>query len=67
MIIDRFGSDLQKIYEANAKRFSRKTVLQLSLRIVCEPHFPYLLNTVSTVKAACVEARSSAGWYAVLH
>uniref|UniRef100_A0A8C2XXW5 Protein kinase domain-containing protein n=1 Tax=Capra hircus TaxID=9925 RepID=A0A8C2XXW5_CAPHI len=34
MIIDRFGSDLQKIYEANAKRFSRKTVLQLSLRIV---------------------------------
>uniref|UniRef100_A0A7P0T9B1 VRK serine/threonine kinase 1 n=1 Tax=Homo sapiens TaxID=9606 RepID=A0A7P0T9B1_HUMAN len=34
MIMDRFGSDLQKIYEANAKRFSRKTVLQLSLRIV---------------------------------
>ncbi|KAG5198349.1 hypothetical protein JEQ12_008039 [Ovis aries] len=34
MIIDRFGSDLQKIYEANAKRFSRKTVLQLSLRIL---------------------------------
>ncbi|GAB1297773.1 Serine/threonine-protein kinase VRK1 [Apodemus speciosus] len=34
MIMDRFGSDLQKIYEANAKRFSRKTVLQLSLRIL---------------------------------
>uniref|UniRef100_A0A7N5JBB9 VRK serine/threonine kinase 1 n=1 Tax=Ailuropoda melanoleuca TaxID=9646 RepID=A0A7N5JBB9_AILME len=34
MIMDRFGSDLQKIYEANARRFSRKTVLQLSLRIV---------------------------------
>ncbi|ELK01193.1 Serine/threonine-protein kinase VRK1 [Pteropus alecto] len=34
MIMDRFGSDLQKIYEANAKMFSRKTVLQLSLRIL---------------------------------
>ncbi|XP_055293140.1 serine/threonine-protein kinase VRK1-like [Moschus berezovskii] len=34
MIIDRFGSDFQKTYEANAKRFSRKTVLQLSLRIL---------------------------------
>ncbi|EHB13581.1 Serine/threonine-protein kinase VRK1 [Heterocephalus glaber] len=34
MIIDRFGSDLQKIYEANAKRFSQKAVLQLSLRIL---------------------------------
>uniref|UniRef100_A0A8C0MJB9 Serine/threonine-protein kinase VRK1 n=1 Tax=Canis lupus familiaris TaxID=9615 RepID=A0A8C0MJB9_CANLF len=34
MIMDRFGSDLQKIYEANARRFSRKTVLQLSLRIL---------------------------------
>ncbi|XP_014396957.1 PREDICTED: serine/threonine-protein kinase VRK1 [Myotis brandtii] len=34
MVMDRFGSDLQKIYEANAKRFSRKTVLQLSLRIL---------------------------------
>ncbi|XP_033622666.1 serine/threonine-protein kinase VRK1 isoform X2 [Fukomys damarensis] len=34
MIIDRFGSDLQKIYEANARRFSRKAVLQLSLRIL---------------------------------
>ncbi|XP_062046103.1 serine/threonine-protein kinase VRK1-like [Lepus europaeus] len=34
MIMDRFGSDLQKIYEANARRFSWKTVLQLSLRIL---------------------------------
>ncbi|XP_074069146.1 serine/threonine-protein kinase VRK1 isoform X2 [Macrotis lagotis] len=34
MVMDRFGSDLQKLYEANAKRFSRKTVLQLSLRIL---------------------------------
>ncbi|XP_071413661.1 serine/threonine-protein kinase VRK1 isoform X1 [Pithys albifrons albifrons] len=34
MIIDRFGRDLQKIYEENAKQFSRKTVLQLGLRIL---------------------------------
>ncbi|XP_075387581.1 serine/threonine-protein kinase VRK1 [Tenrec ecaudatus] len=34
MVMDRFGSDLQKIYEASAKRFSRKTVLQLSLKIL---------------------------------
>ncbi|XP_074147444.1 serine/threonine-protein kinase VRK1 isoform X2 [Sminthopsis crassicaudata] len=34
MVMDRFGSDLQKLYEANAKRFSRKSVLLLSLRIL---------------------------------
>ncbi|XP_028922050.1 serine/threonine-protein kinase VRK1 isoform X2 [Ornithorhynchus anatinus] len=34
MVMDRFGTDLQKVYEANAKKFSRKTVLQLSLRIL---------------------------------
>ncbi|KAM9651667.1 serine/threonine-protein kinase VRK1 isoform 6-T6 [Morphnus guianensis] len=34
MIMDRFGRDLQKMYEENAKRFSHKTVLQLGLRIV---------------------------------
>uniref|UniRef100_A0A8C5VEP2 Serine/threonine-protein kinase VRK1 n=1 Tax=Microcebus murinus TaxID=30608 RepID=A0A8C5VEP2_MICMU len=33
MIMDHFGSDLQKIYKANAKKFSLKTILQLSLRI----------------------------------
>lgn len=56
--MDRFGSDLQKIYEANARRFSRKTVLQLSLRIVCELRS----SCFNPVKASCVEARSSAGW-----
>lgn len=61
--MDRFGSDLQKIYEANAKRFSRKTVLQLSLRIVCELHS----SCFNPVKASCVEARSSAGRCWVLH
>ncbi|XP_030307941.1 serine/threonine-protein kinase VRK1 isoform X2 [Calypte anna] len=34
MIMDRFGRDLQKMFEENAKRFSHKTVLQLGLRIV---------------------------------
>lgn len=34
MIIDRFGRDLQKMYEENGKQFSHKTVLQLGLRIV---------------------------------
>lgn len=32
--MDRFGRDLQKMYEENAKRFPHKTVLQLGLRIV---------------------------------
>ncbi|XP_072786487.1 serine/threonine-protein kinase VRK1 isoform X2 [Taeniopygia guttata] len=34
MIMDRFGRDLQKMFEENAKQFSHKTVLQLGLRIV---------------------------------
>uniref|UniRef100_A0A8B9FU56 non-specific serine/threonine protein kinase n=1 Tax=Amazona collaria TaxID=241587 RepID=A0A8B9FU56_9PSIT len=34
MIIDRFGRDLQKMYEENGKQFSHKTVLQLGLRIL---------------------------------
>ncbi|XP_071601750.1 serine/threonine-protein kinase VRK1 isoform X3 [Heliangelus exortis] len=34
MIMDRFGRDLQKMFEENAKRFSHKTVLQLGLRIL---------------------------------
>ncbi|XP_030905348.1 serine/threonine-protein kinase VRK1 [Melopsittacus undulatus] len=34
MVIDRFGRDLQKIYEENGKKFSHKTVLQLGLRIL---------------------------------
>ncbi|KFP55902.1 Serine/threonine-protein kinase VRK1, partial [Cariama cristata] len=34
MIMDRFGRDLQKMYEENGKRFSHKTVLQLGLRVL---------------------------------
>uniref|UniRef100_A0A8D0GMT8 Serine/threonine-protein kinase VRK1 n=1 Tax=Sphenodon punctatus TaxID=8508 RepID=A0A8D0GMT8_SPHPU len=34
MVMDRFGRDLQKIYEEKAKQFAHKTVLQLSLRIL---------------------------------
>nr|XP_020653612.1 serine/threonine-protein kinase VRK1 isoform X1 [Pogona vitticeps]XP_020653613.1 serine/threonine-protein kinase VRK1 isoform X1 [Pogona vitticeps] len=34
MVMDRFGKDLQKIFEERGKRFTRKTVLQLGLRIL---------------------------------
>uniref|UniRef100_A0A8C6VH25 VRK serine/threonine kinase 1 n=1 Tax=Naja naja TaxID=35670 RepID=A0A8C6VH25_NAJNA len=34
MVMDRLGKDLQKIFEEQGKQFSRKTVLQLGLRIV---------------------------------
>ena len=34
MIMERFGTDLQKLFEANHKSFSRKAVLQLALRVV---------------------------------
>ncbi|MBN3294851.1 VRK1 kinase, partial [Amia calva] len=34
MVMDRFGSDLQKMFEENGKRFPRKTVLQLGLRLL---------------------------------
>uniref|UniRef100_A0A8C4T5I3 Serine/threonine-protein kinase VRK1 n=1 Tax=Erpetoichthys calabaricus TaxID=27687 RepID=A0A8C4T5I3_ERPCA len=34
MVMDRFGKDLQKIFEENDRQFARKTVLQLGLRIL---------------------------------
>ncbi|XP_036398471.1 serine/threonine-protein kinase VRK1 [Megalops cyprinoides] len=34
MVMDRFGTDLQKIFEENGKRFPRKLVLQLGLRLL---------------------------------
>lgn len=34
MVMDRFGKDLQKIFEEKGKQFTRKTVLQLGLRIL---------------------------------
>ncbi|XP_053564509.1 serine/threonine-protein kinase VRK1 [Bombina bombina] len=34
MVMDRFGKDLQKVFEENGKRFSHKSVLQLGLRLV---------------------------------
>ncbi|XP_058018631.1 serine/threonine-protein kinase VRK1 isoform X3 [Ahaetulla prasina] len=34
MVMDRLGKDLQKIFEEQGKQFSRKTVLQLGLRIL---------------------------------
>nr|CAJ83687.1 vaccinia related kinase 1 [Xenopus tropicalis] len=34
MVMDRFGQDLQKIFENQGKIFPRKTVLQLGLRLI---------------------------------
>ncbi|XP_062863517.1 serine/threonine-protein kinase VRK1 [Trichomycterus rosablanca] len=34
MVMDRFGTDLQKKFEEGGKRFSRKLVLQLGLRLL---------------------------------
>nr|XP_056707084.1 serine/threonine-protein kinase VRK1 [Euleptes europaea] len=34
MVMDRFGKDLQKIFEEKGKQFTRKTVLQLGLRML---------------------------------
>uniref|UniRef100_A0A8C5N5C0 Serine/threonine-protein kinase VRK1 n=1 Tax=Leptobrachium leishanense TaxID=445787 RepID=A0A8C5N5C0_9ANUR len=34
MVMDRFGKDLQKIFEDTGKRFPHKTVLQLGLRLI---------------------------------
>ncbi|XP_062974092.1 serine/threonine-protein kinase VRK1 isoform X2 [Elgaria multicarinata webbii] len=34
MVMDRFGKDLQKIFEERGKQFTRKAVLQLGLRIL---------------------------------
>ncbi|XP_073683178.1 serine/threonine-protein kinase VRK1 isoform X1 [Garra rufa] len=34
MVMDRFGTDLQKKFEANGKKFPRKLVLQLGLRLL---------------------------------
>lgn len=48
--MDRFGRDLQKMYEENAKQFSHKTVLQLGLRIVSLKNAFYFLNLSSLCK-----------------
>ncbi|KAG9336673.1 hypothetical protein JZ751_003021 [Albula glossodonta] len=34
MVMDRFGTDLQKVFEQHGKRFPRKLVLQLGLRLL---------------------------------
>lgn len=35
MVMPRFGSDLQKIFEGCGKKFAKETVLALGLRMVC--------------------------------
>lgn len=53
MVMDRFGKDLQKIFEEKGKQFTRKTVLQLGLRIVSKreknPVFLLLVSIISFV------------------
>lgn len=34
MVMDRFGTDLQKKFEENGRKFPRKLVLQLGIRLV---------------------------------
>ena len=34
MVMERFGTDLQKVFESNGKKFSRQTVMQLALCLV---------------------------------
>jgi len=53
MIMDRFGRDLQKMYEENAKQIPRKTVLQLGLRIVSVKNIVYFYNLASPCKSFC--------------
>ena len=44
MIMERFGTDLQKLFEANRKSFSHKAVLQLAVRVVSVTGLPVLIN-----------------------
>lgn len=53
MIMDRFGRDLQKMYEENAKQFPHKTVLQLGLRVVSLKNTFCFLNLSSPCKCLC--------------
>ena len=34
MVMERFGTDLQKLFEANGKKFPTKTVYQMAIRLV---------------------------------
>lgn len=50
MVIDRLGTDLQKKFEECGKKFPRKLVLQLGLRLVGHQsfqffHFPFATST----------------------
>ena len=44
MIMERFGTDLQKLFEANRKSFSHKAVLQLAVRVVSVTGLSVLIN-----------------------
>lgn len=49
MVIDRLGTDLQKKFEECGKRFPRKLVLQLGLRLVS-----YFYNTCYYIYCTCM-------------
>ncbi len=38
IIMERFGTDLQKIFESNGKKFSRQTVMQLAICLVSQEY-----------------------------
>lgn len=54
MVMDRFGTDLQKKFEEGGKKFPRKLVLQLGLRLVSYVernvkeflHFDHVTSTI---------------------
>ena len=50
MVMERFGSDVQKIFEQAGKKFSRHTVCALALRLVnmmCKNTVSYIKITLS--------------------
>ena len=52
MIMQRFGTDLQKLFEANHKSFSHKAVLQLAVRVVRTDYFLLLSSYCHLINLA---------------
>lgn len=44
LVIDRYGTDLWKIFEENDKRFSEHTVYKLALQIVRQLEIVFILH-----------------------
>jgi hypothetical protein len=65
MVMERFGSDVQKIFEKAGKKFSRHTVCALALRLVnmiCKNTVSYTKITLSSLTppylCACLKTGS---------